>query len=377
MKKILIVTGEISADYYAAELVRKLFQKDSKLEIFATGGKELSKTRAKIIFPIDRMGVTGFTEVIGKLPAFLRLFSQIKRLITEQNIDLVILMDYPGLNLKIASFCKRNNIRVFYYIVPQVWAWGKRRIPRLIQYADKLLVIFPFEKRVFADKGTDCIYAGHPLVDKIRNYKFDTDTLTRIESIHGTRITLLPGSRENELSRILPDMARTAEKLLQWNEDISFMVPLAENLDAGTARSILGKILDRCHFFPGKIYEALKFSDFAIVTSGTATLETAMFGVPMVILYRTKRSTYFLAKRLVNIENIGLANILLGKRVFPEFIQDDIDPEKIASHIKGILGNPDRAMELKRQALRIRDILGRHSSSEIVSEIIGDELTKS
>jgi lipid-A-disaccharide synthase len=374
MKKILIVTGEVSADIYASFLVKELKKNIQDLKIYATGGQYLKSTEAEIIYPIEKMGVTGFTEVISKLPSFYKLYKKIKKLIIEKKIDLVVLIDYPGLNLKIAKFCKAKNIKVFYYIIPQVWAWGQKRIEKLEKYTDKLLVIFPFEKEIFKNKGNDCIYVGHPLVDKINNYQFDNNTLKRLDKIKGFKVSIIPGSRENEVRTILPYMVKVAILLKQKIKDVQFLLPISENIDIKIINPLMRPIKGYCSIFPGKIYESLTNSQFAIVTSGTATLETALFKVPMVVLYKTKKVTYLLAQKMVKIKNIALANIVLGKKVFPEFIQNEIIPEKIATTVLNILNNKQELKKIKSECEKIKKILGKYSSSKIVASIINPAL---
>jgi lipid-A-disaccharide synthase len=316
------------------------------------------------------MAVVGLTEVFSKLRHILGVFFRLRKMLREEKPRLLILIDYPDFNLPLASAAKRAGVKVFYYISPQVWAWRKKRIHRIRRVVDRMAVILPFEKAVYAEMGVDVDFVGHPLLDSVKR------TRTREEAIaaFGLRdtwptVALLPGSREKEVTSLLPEMLGAAALLARDFEGAQFILPLADTVDLGMVEALIGKHPVPVTVLPGQMYDAVGISDAAMVASGTATLETALLETPMVIAYRASPLTAAIGKRVVRIDHIGLANIIAGKTVVPELFQNDATAEKLAEAVKAILSDRARYDAIRRDLAGVREKLGEPGASRRAAQI--------
>jgi len=306
----------------------------------------------------------GFTEVFSKLRLIAGVFFRLRRMLREEKPDLLILIDYPDFNLPLASAARRAGVRVFYYISPQVWAWRKNRIERIRRVVDRMAVILPFEAAIYAEKGVDVEFVGHPLLDTVKRTRSRKEALEAF----GLRdawpiVALLPGSREKEVLSLLAEMLGAAEILARDFADAQFVLPLAETVDPGLVQGILGQQAVPVSVLPGQMYDAVGISDAAIVASGTATLETALLQTPMVITYKISPLTAAVGKRLVRVRHIGLVNIIAGKTVVPERVQDDATAEKLAAEVKAILSDRQRSDAIRGELAGIRQKLGEPGAS--------------
>ncbi len=321
MKRIYFVAGEESGDIHGANLIRALQAAREGVACEGLGGQRMADVGMDLHYDLAGEAIMGFTEVVRNFPRIRRLFLDTVAHLEATRPDALVLIDYPGFNIRLAKRAHALGIPVIFYISPQVWAWKKKRIHTLAKYVDKMLVIFPFEKPLYDKVGLDCAYVGHPLLDHIQAYE------RAAEPGDDLVIGLLPGSREQEIKRLLEPMIAVARGIRAQHPDARFVTPVVNATRAEQARALIGD-------FPleiqvGGMYDILAQARCCLVASGTATLETALFGVPMIILYKVTTVTYWLARLLVDIRHIGIVNILAGREVVPEFIQGAIQPDQI------------------------------------------------
>lgn len=340
-KSIFIISGEESGDIHGAELIKELKKLKPGLRIGGIGGVRM---REEGLEGLDsrELAVVGIVEVFEKLFVILNAFKEIKSRLEADRPDCVVLIDFPDFNLRVARAAKKLGIPVVYYISPQVWAWRKGRVRTIARLVDKMLVVFPFEVPLYEEAGVDVDYVGHPLVGRTRC------ELTREEArkelglpSEDKVVALLPGSRTGEVSRMLPVLLEAAElvstDLGRSNIGVRFVIPAAASIDNTVLDSYIKKAKVEISVVRGRMYTALRASDAAAVTSGTATLETALIGTPMVILYKMAQMSYRIGKTLIGVQHIGLPNIVAGRSIVPELIQKEASPEKTARHLITIL----------------------------------------
>ncbi|MBU1888170.1 MAG: lipid-A-disaccharide synthase [Candidatus Omnitrophica bacterium] len=307
-KKILIVAGEASGDLHAAHLINALKSKDPHIEIFGIGGKKMQEAGAKIIYDIVELAVVGFVEVIKHFRTFKQILEMLLMLLETRKPDAVILVDYPGFNLRFAKYVKEKNIPVIYYISPQVWAWGKNRVAEIKKLVDKMIVIFGFEEELYREAGVKVSFVGHPFLDIVHSSWKKEEIIHNLHlKHHSVRVSLLPGSRRQEIERHLPVMLKACEIIKNQLPQAEFILSKRKELDTC---SIYNKIIAyskiKPHSLDNRPYEIMEISDLVIVSSGSATLETAIMEKPMVIIYKTSFLTWFLARNMIKIPDIGL-----------------------------------------------------------------------
>lgn len=364
-KRIIIVAGEASGDLHGSNLVRAMKNIDPGLSFTGIGGNRLKDAGVNLIAHCSEMGVVGLTEVGPKLRLILGALFRLKDIIRKSRPDLVILIDYPDFNIPLAKTAAKAGVPVFYYISPQVWAWRKSRIRTLKKIVSKMAVILPFEPDVYREYGMEVDFVGHPLLDII-----PADLAAAPRDREALRIGLLPGSREGEIRTILPVMLKSAQLLdRKFSGDISFFLPLAETIDKKAVDEFLSGCPLKIEIVREGVYPEIKGADAVIVASGTATLETALLGTPMVVLYRVSPFTYFAGKFLVNVKCISLVNIIAGRIIVPELIQDDMDPQKIASEVSSIIEDPKRAARIRVGLEQVRARLGQAGASARAARI--------
>lgn len=369
-RKVLIVAGEASGDLHGANLVHALRRLDPLLRFYGIGGKNLQEAGVDLVARSSEMAVVGLTEVSSKLGFILSVFFRLKKSLREEKPDLVILIDYPDFNLPLARAAKKRGVKVFYYISPQVWAWRKGRVQSIRKHVDRMAVIFPFEKSFYEEAGVQVSFVGHPLLDSAKRtcsreearLKFGLDA-------DGTTVAILPGSREGEVTRLLPVMLKAAERLQRTFPRIQFVLPLADTLDADLVEGIAAAHTVKIHIIKDSIYDVLGMSDAAMVTSGTATVETALMETPMVVVYKVSGFTYLVGRLLVDVKNIAMANIIAGKTIATELIQGDATPERIAKEVAEILGNDIKRETMIRELKQVRERLGSPGGAERAAKL--------
>lgn len=362
----MIIAGETSGDMHAASLIQDLIktQPKTQFQFSGLGGSHMKACGVNVINDLASHGVTGFTEVIKKYGIIKKAFYQTIEHIEKTKPDLIILIDYPGFNLRLAKKISHLPYPILYYISPQLWAWKAKRIEIIKAHIDKMAVIFPFEKSLYQKHQVPVDFVGHPLAndimpsqDTIENFK-KTIGLATIDKA----IALLPGSRDNEIKRLLPVMLKAAFKLKKKHPQLRFILPVApgmkiidEMVDKNTKKSLN---LTLCH---GMAREALACAHFTIVASGTASLEAALIGTPMVIIYKTSLLTYLAARKLVKIKEISLPNIILGRHAIPELIQEDCSGNNLFLEVDKYLSSTKLQTKTQLTLAHIKHILGSNA----------------
>lgn len=362
--KYFIVSGEKSGDLHAANLAKEIFYLDPNAEIQAWGGDKLRNVGAKVVQDYKDLAIMGFIEILKYLPKIFSLLSKIKSQIKEFNPDLVILVDYGGFNMKVAKWTFANSFKTTYYIPPKVWAWNQKRAYKIKKYIDQVLVIFPFEKDFFSKFGIEAQFVGNPLFDEISNFTENPNFLSENCLENATTIALLPGSRKQEIQNMLSYMKAVSEKFPNW----TFLVAGISELDSSIYNEVLG--ISNIKIIYDDTYNLLRNSKAAIVTSGTATLETALLGVPQVVVYKTAPISYFLAKRLIKVPFISLVNLVAQKAVVKELIQDDYNLVNLESELKLIVENTNYREKQLIEYKKISQILGTKGASKNAAQLV-------
>lgn len=374
-KTVMIVAGEASGDMHGAGLVREMLKIDPALNFYGIGGNRLKEAGVKLMADASEMAVVGLTEVFSKLGRFIKIMNQMKKSMDSRKPDLVILIDYPDFNLPLAKAARKRGIKVFYYISPQVWAWRKGRIEQIKKTVNKMAVILPFEVETYGRKDFTVEYVGHPLLDFVKpNYSKAESRRKFNLSANKTTIGLLPGSRISEVEKLLPEMLQAASILLQKIPDIQFVLPLADTLKETILAGIISRFSVKVNIISGNTYDVISCADLAIVASGTATLETALLGIPMIIIYKISPFSYFIGKLAISVNNIGLVNIIAGKTIVPELIQDEAAGVNIAGEALKILTNDERRLEIISQLAEIRAKLGKPGAAIRAAKLACDML---
>ena len=346
--KYYIIAGEASGDLHGSNLIKELQQLDADADIRCWGGDKMQATGAVLVKHYKELAFMGFMEVVKNLPAILKNFEFCKTDITAYDPDVIIFIDYPGFNLRMAQWAKEHNFRTVFYISPQVWAWKESRVKNIKRYIDKMIVILPFEKEFYKKWNYEVEYVGHPLVEVIENFKKDNPEIHVVPNT----IALLPGSRKQEIKAKLPVMLDASENF----PNHSFVIAKAPSIEDEYYEAFI-KDHKNVKLVANSTYSLLMKSEAALVTSGTATLETALFEVPEIVCYKTGDISYQIAKRLVKLKFICLVNLIMNKEVVKELIQHDLTPEKISSELKKVLFDPQKKDQLKRDYLQLKQLL--------------------
>lgn len=370
VKRVMIIAGEASGDMHASGVVRELKRRDPAVEVFGMGGDNMAHEGMDLTVHMTHMSFMGFVEVVRHLRTILRVQRVLELALDTRRPDVVLLVDYPGFNLRFAQAAKRRHIPVLYYISPQVWAWHRSRVKKMKQLVDKMHVIFPFEVEIYAAEGVPVEFVGHPLVERMTDHSSKAQFLQRHGLSPDRRLLgLFPGSRAQEIERILPAMIGSAERLCSMM-DLQVAIGVAPNLGR-EALSAHVPVSSGLHLIEHATYELMHHADAAIVTSGTATLEAGWFGTPMAIVYRTSPLTYAIGRMLVDVDHIGLVNIVAGKGIVPELIQHKCTPEHLVEAMKPLLLDEKAATAMRNDLAVVRERLGAGgASSRVASSIL-------
>jgi lipid-A-disaccharide synthase len=373
--KVVIVAGEASGDLHGSNLIRELRQLEPNLEVKGIGGNRLREAGVNLLVHVNEMAVVGLTEVLFRLRFILGVFRKLKTDFRSDKPDLLILIDYSGFNLPLAKAAKKEGIQILYYISPQVWASRKGRINTIRKTVDKMAVILPFEPAIYAKKGVEAIFVGHPLLDSVRTQYTRDEALRHFRLEEGKKIIgILPGSRPGEVKTLLPIMLETASILKTSFPDLQFVLPLANTLNPEAISDMVGRFALDIRIVR-ETYDAIRIADAAMVASGTATLETALLETPMIIVYKVSELTYQIGKRFVYIDQIGLVNIIAGKPVVPEFVQGAANPGDMARALSDILTDDKKRTAMIGELKKIRAILGQPGGAKRAAQIAYEMLT--
>jgi len=369
-KRIMIVAGEASGDLHGASLVREARELDPGLSFFGIGGPRMREAGVETLVDSSQMAVVGLVEVIAHFDVISRAYLALKRIIVNDPPDLVILIDYPDFNLRIARLARRAGVKVLYYISPQVWAWRVGRVKKIGRLVDRMAVVFPFEVPFYEKEGVPVTFVGHPLVDAVH------PSMPRAEAqelfgLDPRRLTvgLFPGSRKHEIERLLPVILESAKILKERFPELQFILPLASSLAMTDIAPNLAASSLKVEVVQERGYDVMQVCDAIITVSGTVTLEIALIGVPMVIIYRVSPLTYAVGMRLVKVDHMGICNIVAGERVVPELLQHEAEPGRIAGEIGRFLTEPDYAQQVRMKLAGIRERLGSGGGAARVARL--------
>jgi len=362
--KLAIVAGEASGDLHASEVVRELKKLDRSLEMFGIGGDLLAREGMVLLHHASELGFIGLFNVLRHLPMFRRIFRELMERIEQEQPDAVLLVDYPGFNLRVARRAKELGLRVVYYISPQVWAWRKGRVRHIARYVDRMIVLFPFEEEFYRTHDVPVTYVGHPLIEQLAGI----GGAAAAPAADELRIALLPGSRRQEVSALLPAML-DAVAILRRERKVNAYIIQAPTIEHDELLAIVQSKVADVPILPHDRGEGVAAADVALSASGTATLEAAVLGTPVVVMYRLSRATYLLGKKLVQLPHWSLVNIVAQKEVVPELIQSDVNGERIAAEVRRIVA-PENYERIRAELRAVREKLGEPGASQRVAREI-------
>ncbi|RAP36222.1 lipid-A-disaccharide synthase [Legionella quinlivanii] len=376
-KKLVIIAGEESGDVHAAELVRRLLNKDPGLQFSGIGGRHMQEAGVFLVNDLARYAVTGLTEVLKHIRVIKKAFKEIKTHLEKNPPDLLILVDYPGFNLRLARFAKQQlNLKIIYYISPQIWAWKPQRIHTIKACVDKMAVILPFEKTLYQQAGVPVSFVGHPLVKKIPHFE-NSESLRQTLNLPANRklVALLPGSRLNEINHHMPVFVQTIQQLNTIRSDLHFVIPIAKTLNSERVKQFVQAGIRNISFLNGQSLEAAACSDCVVVASGTASLETALLKKPMCIVYKGNLLSYLVAMKVIRVKYFGLCNLLTNKMVAPELLQYDFNVHELAKMIENLLDDQAFTQRMLRQLHEMKVSLSTEAADESIDELVLNELS--
>ncbi len=372
-KTVMIVAGEASGDGHGAKLVRALQKRSgAPIRFVGIGGRALQNAGMEVVVEASTLSVVGITEVFAKAGNIIKGMAAAKEVLKKRRPDLLILIDFPDFNLHLAGFAKKVGVPVLYYISPQVWAWRSGRVRTIARRVDHMAVILPFEQHFYQRHKVPVTFVGHPLMDRPHqpppaDAPSDADEPTEPVSVIG----LLPGSRDGEVEKLLPEMLKAANLLQKRYSGLSFLISLSDSVNETRVRNILNRhrgtaaveIVDQ------GVEAVFQRSGFVIAASGTVTLEAAIAGIPMVIIYKVSPTSYQLGKALIRVDHISLVNLISGKRLVPELIQAEASPMKIADTVEKVLSDTSGLKRIREELVMIRERLGGPGASDRVAQI--------
>ncbi|MBN1880899.1 MAG: lipid-A-disaccharide synthase [Deltaproteobacteria bacterium] len=369
-KRVLIVSGEASGDTYGAELIKHIKSMKPGTEFFGVGGQKMRDAGLVALSRAEDVSVVGFVEIFKQLRPILKALSSLKRSVRELTPDLVILIDFPDFNFRIARAAKRAGVPVFYYVSPQVWAWRRGRVKTIKKNVDRMIVIFPFEVDFYREAGVSVEFYGHPIMDVIGEGNGDDRLFDRKRP----QVALLPGSRHGEVERHMDVLLRAGRLIMEEIPGAKFRIPLAPTLTEDLISPYLERTPLPVEIVHGDFHRVVGASDVAIACSGTATLETALLGTPMVVYYRLNPMTYFLGRMLIQVDYISIINLIARESVVPELIQDDANPENIARETLRLLTDDAARGGMIEKLKDVKKAVGLPGASRRIAARVADFL---
>ena len=370
-RKIMISAGEASGDMHAAAFVKELQSSSETYEFYGLGGPQLEALGIELLVDCRDIAVVGIVEVLIHYRYLLSKLKILRQQLHTNPPDLLVLVDYPDFNLKLAETAKELDIKVLFYISPQVWAWRPKRVTRIGQLVDMMAVLFPFEEVFYKRENIPVRFVGHPLVDEAKS-TMSRDEARQLCGINNDKpsIALLPGSRTGEVSRVLPIMIKTAELLHQTSPEINYVLPLAKTLDDRLVDSDIQSSSIKINIVKDHAYDVMNACDALLCASGTATLEAAMIGTPFAITYRVHPLSYFIFKRLVTVPDIGLINVVAGKRIVQEFVQNEAQQPIIVKELNRLLFDQTYRKQMFTELETVKQKMGESGGAANVAELI-------
>ena len=370
-RKILIVAGETSGDLHGAHLIKAALSLDPKLHFYGVGGVHLRSMGTEVVFDNAQVAVVGIVEVLSKLGSIYRVFRWLKRSLDRDKPALAILIDFPDFNLRLAKEANKRGIPVFYYISPQVWAWRKGRVKKIAKLVHKLVVILPFEVSFYRERGIDCEFVGHPLIDIVKPHLAKEKALDifRLDKDKRT-IGLLPGSRRDEVHNLLPVLLKSAHLLLRDFPNLQFVIPIAPAINRFEVEKYIADSNVDIRVVGEHTYDVLNICDLIITASGTATLEATIMSTPMIIVYKVSFLSYLVGRLLVKVKDIGLVNLIAEKRIVPELIQGQASPVNIFNEASRMLKDPHLLSVIRGELEKVREKLGNPGTSQRAAQIL-------
>jgi lipid-A-disaccharide synthase len=368
---ILFSCGEASGDLYVSQLLAEMSRREPDVTSFGLGGQRCAAAGGDIVVPLDEVSVIGLVEVVSKLPALRRAMSRLCHAAEQRRPDAAVLVDFSGFNLRLAKRLASLGIPILYYVSPQVWAWRRGRVRTIREVVDEMLVILPFEEAFYREQGIDVRYVGHPLVDLVRAER-DRETLCRDLGLDATRpiVAVLPGSRSSEIERHMPTLRDAMAELTRRRPELQFLVSRAPTIAAPSLAAALGERDPSVHIVDDGIYDVLTHADAGIIASGTATVEAAIAGTPMIVVYRVGRASYFLGKPFVNLPHYSMVNLIAGRRLVPELIQDAFTVDAVVSEVMRLLDDTSYRDEMVSGLRDVRAKLGSGGASGRAAEAV-------
>ncbi|MFH1867589.1 MAG: lipid-A-disaccharide synthase [Candidatus Omnitrophota bacterium] len=374
-KNILIIAGEASSDMHAANLINDLKSLDNNIKFWGLGGDNMKKAGVKLLYNIVHLAFIGPAGLFKHYLKLKKIFNSLCSQISSDPPDAAILIDYAEFNLRVAKHLHSLGVPIIYYISPQIWAWGLWRIKTIKKLVNKMLVFFKFEEELYKSHGVDVSFVGHPLLETVKVTSEKKDIMERLGLSHDKkRIGIVPGSRKSEIKTMLPIMLASAKLISKQlgKQSIDFILPLAHTIKEDSVKKIIQKNGMDIKIVKNDTHNAISVCDCAIVTSGTATLETALLGVPMAIIYKSNFLTYILTKNLIKLPYIGLVNVVAGKRIASEFLQYEARPHRIAEYILRLISDKKMNSSMKEEFIKIKNSLGepgagKRAANEVIT----------
>lgn len=363
--------GEASGDTHGASVAKALREIYPSVEMFGMGGNLMDEAGVRIVYDIKNLGVIGLVEIVKSLPKFFKLRTYLKRIMMKERPDVLVCIDYPGFNMKLAEVAHQLGIPVLYYIAPTIWAWHSSRGKTIKKYVTKVASIFPFEAEAYSKYNCDVEFVGHPLVDIVHPTMSVDESMTYFNArAEAKRVLLMPGSRKQEVLSLLDVMLESGEKLLQSHEDVQFFLPRAHTIDRFELETFIKERRVPVTITEDYTYDLMQICDVCLAASGTATLETAMMELPTILLYKVSPITYGIGKMVVNLSHVGLPNIIAGKEVIPELLQSDVSADNIVEHMLPLLDDLKENEHMRQELRTVRDKLGEPGAVKRVAELI-------
>ena len=374
--KYYLIAGEASGDLHGSNLIKALKERDPNSEFRCWGGDLMEAEGAVLVKHYKHAAIMGFVEVLLNIRTISNNLKTCKEDIINYSPDVLILIDYPGFNFRIAEFAKKRGITTFYYIAPKVWAWKEKRVHKLKAFVDRLFIIFPFEIEYFKKWGIEAVYRGNPLLDSVDNYKYcneSRDEFCKRVNIDSNRefVALLAGSRRDEIKYLLPRMVEVTKRFPNYN----FILACAPSIELNYYKKFLG-LNSSITLLQNETYSILRHSRASIISSGTASLEAALLNSPQVVCYGVNEISYLLAKNFIKIKYVSLANLIMDKELFKELLQHNCTPDNISNELDNLLNNSGYRENMLKDYANVRAILGESGASSKVAEAMVEELNK-